>query len=235
LVAGPEYLPVTDSVEAVLFDIDDTVCRYRQSIGEVLDVAFDRAGVDPFFTPADYRARYPEFAQASDGVGELRSRCFVSFARDAGLAPSVGRTVASVYAEERDHGQVRLTEGAGEALDHVTEHYRVAAVTNGPPEIQAPKLDTLGLRGRFETVVHAGYDAPAKPAPEPFHRALSFLEADASRAVHVGNSLASDVAGAHAAGLHSAWLPDGTAGTPDPKPDYTLETLGDLTDPPWRT
>ena len=225
---------MTDPVEAVLFDIDDTICTYRQTIADVLDVAFDRAGVDPFFTAADYRARFPEFAAASDGVRELRAKCFASFATDAGHDPSVGRAVAGAYADERDHAQVHLTDGAGDALDHATEHYRVAAVTNGPPEMQGQKLEALGIRDRFETVVHGGYDAPAKPDPAPFRRALSVLETAPARTVHVGNSLDSDVAGAHAAGLRSAWLPDGATGDPDPRPDYTLDTLADLTDPPWR-
>lgn len=233
LVARREPVIVTDPVDAVLFDIDDTICAYTQTIADVLDVAFERAGVEPFFTPTDYRARYPEFAEASDGVRELRAKCFASFATDAGHDPSVGRAVASAYAEERDHAQVHLTDGASDALDYATEHYRVAAVTNGPPEMQGQKLEALGIRDRFETVVHGGYDAPAKPAPEPFHRALSVLETDPARAVHVGNSLDSDVAGAHAAGLRSAWLANGAAAEPDPRPDYTLETLGDLTNLPW--
>ena len=89
----------------------------------------------------------------------------------------------------------------------------VGVVTNGAPEMQQAKLRGLGLDNAFETVVHAGYDALAKPHPEPFERALDSLDADPSQAVHVGNSLSSDVAGAHAAGLDSAWLDTGTHGS----------------------
>ena len=80
-------------------------------------------------------------------------------------------------------------------------------------------------------IVHAGYEAQAKPHPEPFERALAALGTPASRTVHVGNSLSSDVAGAHAAGIASAWLKAGTE--PDPVPTYQLESMRDLLTPPW--
>src|SRR5699024_9714395 len=108
----------------------------------------------------------------------------------------------------------------------------VGVVTNGPPEMQSDKLAALGLDDAFETVVHAGYDAPAKPDPEPFHRALSALDGEPASAVHIGNSLSSDVAGAQAAGLRSVWLDDGS--TPDPVPDHTLASMEELANPPWR-
>jgi len=55
------------------------------------------------------------------------------------------------------------------------ERYRVAAVTNGGPDMQRAKLRGLGIHDHFETVVFAGYDVAAKPDPEPFHTALDFL------------------------------------------------------------
>jgi putative hydrolase of the HAD superfamily len=82
-------------------------------------------------------------------------------------------------------------------------------------------------------VVHAGYDARPKPHPEPFERALAALDARAERAVHVGNSPSSDVAGARAAGVASAWLASGED-SPEPAPTYRLDSLRELIRPPWR-
>jgi putative hydrolase of the HAD superfamily len=45
-----------------------------------------------------------------------------------------------------------------------------------------------------------------KPDPAPFHRVLDGLEIVPDRAVHVGNSLESDVAGARAAGVPAVWF-----------------------------
>jgi len=102
--------------------------------------------------------------------------------------------------------------------------------------MQRRKLAELDFAHAFETVVHAGHDAPAKPDPAPFHRALTDLDASPERAVHVGNSLDTDVPGARAAGVRVAWLANGddVGADFDPRPDYRLDSLRDLLEPPWR-
>jgi putative hydrolase of the HAD superfamily len=218
-------------VEAVLFDVDDTLVEYRRSTAELLDVAFGEAGIEPFFEVEAYLDRYPEYADASDGMRDLRRRCFEAIAEERGYDPELGTTVAETYAAERDHSNVRPLPGAGKTVDRLREGHRLGVVTNGAPEMQRQKLEAVGLHDSFETVVHAGYDAPAKPDPEPFERALRDLGARPERAVHVGNSLSSDVAGAHAAGVRSTWLSDGRE--PDPEPHHVVESLHELHEPPW--
>lgn len=223
---------MTTSVDTVLFDIDGTLCEYRRSRHELLANSFETAGVSPFFTIEDYIARYDEFTVDADSIEELRAACFAALADERGYDPDLGRSVAETYTADRDHSNVRFLPGAHEALTTLSDDHRVGVVTNGAPEMQAQKLAALGLDDSFETIVHAGYDAPAKPDPEPFHRALAALDADPDSTVHIGNSLAADIAGAHAAGLGSVWLDDGTE--PDPVPDYTLASMEELTEPPWR-
>jgi HAD superfamily hydrolase (TIGR01509 family) len=221
---------MTSSVEAVLLDIDDTLCEYRRSGSELLSVAFERVGVDPFFTDQEYTARYNDFTDDSENMQDLRERCFAAIASDCGHDPELGREVARVYAAERDHTNVRFCPGAQETLEQLSGTVPLAAVTNGAPEMQSAKLRTLGIDDRFETVVHAGYDAPAKPAPDPFHAALDALEVAPDRAVHVGNSLASDVAGAKNAGVPAAWLENDTPETQSVEPDYVLGSMAELPD-----
>jgi putative hydrolase of the HAD superfamily len=217
----------------VLFDLDDTLCTYRRGGGELIEVAFERVGADPVFGVDDYHERYPEFVDETDDVRELRAACFAAICEDRGHDPALGRDVAAAFAAERDHRNVDALPGAVEAVERLATDHRLGLVTNGSPEMQAQKLDGVGLADRFETVVHAGYDAPAKPAPDPFHAALADLGVAPDRAVHVGNSLDSDVAGAHAAGVASAWLDDGSDPV-DLDPDHRLDSLRDLLDPPWR-
>jgi putative hydrolase of the HAD superfamily len=145
----------------------------------------------------------------------------------------LGRDVARAFNARRDHGDVRLLPGARDVLDAFGDEYRLGIVTNGPPDVQRPKLASANLESVFETVVFAGHDTAPKPDPAPFHCALSTLESSAEQTVHVGNSLASDVAGAHAAGLTSAWIPAYEVSV-DVSPHYRLETLGDLMNHPWR-
>jgi len=222
---------VSDAVDTVLFDLDDTICRYERSADEVLSVAFDRVGVEPFFTGREYVDRFDEFATEGAVIDEIRADCFATFAAEADRDPAVGREIAAAYAAERDQTRVEFLPGAEAALEAVAADHEVALVTNGDPELQSPKVESLGIGDHFETVVHGGHDAPYKPDPAPFHVALDHLGARPERAVHVGNSLESDVAGAHAAGLQSVWLADGT--DPEPEPDYVLDSVADLRTPPW--
>ncbi|PSQ33656.1 haloacid dehalogenase [Halobacteriales archaeon SW_12_69_24] len=179
--------------DAILFDVDDTLCRYRRSGAALLAAAFDRTGHEPFITREEYHDRYPAFVDDSDSMVDLRA------------------------------GDVEQLAGVDEAVSALS-HLPLGVVTNGAPAMQSAKLAALGLEEAFDVVVHAGYDAPAKPSPEPFHAALSALDARPDRAYHVGNSLSSDVAGARAAGVGAVWLADGTA-RPEPEPDHTVESL----------
>ena len=217
--------------DTVLFDIDDTLCTYRRTAAAVLDEAFGTVGVEPYFEASAYHDRYAEFVDDTEDVDDLRRECFAAIADDDGRDPDLGRAVADAFAAARDHSNVAPLPGAVEAVEALAEDHRVGVVTNGAPEMQSAKLRGLGLADAFETVVHAGYDARAKPHPEPFERALAALDTSADQAVHVGNSLSSDVVGAHAAGVASAWLDAG--GVPEPTPTYRLRSMGDLRRPPW--
>ncbi|WP_331233852.1 HAD family hydrolase [Natronorarus salvus] len=227
-------------IHAVLFDLDGTLCEYRRSNDELLEIAFGRLGLKTPFSGEEYYDRFDELYHERGAIGDLgafRERCFASLADDAGLDPEVGRDAARIYTRERDPGNVRPLSGAREALERTARRYPIGLITNGPPDSQDRKLAALGFRDAFETVVYAGYDTPAKPDPTPFHRALDAIDVTPERAVHVGDSLRADVAGAHAAGLSSTWVSNGSVDErpPGPIPDYVIRTPGDLLTPPWST
>lgn len=225
-----------DPVEAVLFDLDDTLCSYRQDGATVLEAAFDRAGVPPSFEAADYYARYGEYLGASEDIHDLRARCFGDLASEAGHGRETGRRVAEAYAEIRDQRAVDPLPGAIETVEDLRgEGVPIGLVTNGDPGMQRRKLEAVGLADAFDTVVFAGYDTAPKPDPAPFERALDALDTAPARAVHVGNSPSSDVAGAHAAGVGSVWVPaDGTVpDRPDPEPEHVLDSLAEFRTLPW--
>lgn len=226
---------MTCSIEAVLFDLDDTLCSYRRDAATVLEAAFDRAGVSPVFETGDYHARYGEYLEASADVSDLRARCFADLASEAGHGPEAGRRVAEAFAELRDQRAVDPLPGARETVETLRgEGVPIGLVTNGDPGMQRRKLEAIGLSDAFDTVVFAGYDTAPKPAADPFEAALDALDTTPSRAVHVGNSPSSDVAGAHAAGVGSVWVPvAGAVPDPDPEPEYVLESLAEFRTLPW--
>ncbi|WP_136688405.1 HAD family hydrolase [Halorhabdus amylolytica] len=221
------------AVDAVLFDLDDTLCEYRRPAGDVLGAAFAQVGVEPCFTVEDYYRRFGEFVRPGDDIRDVRRRCFSTLIEESGLDVDLGRAIAEAYESERDQTNVRFLPGAEAAFERMIDHYHVGIVTNGDPWMQSQKLAGLGLDDRVETVVHGGHDAPYKPDPEPFDEALDALGVGHERAVHVGNSLESDVAGAHNAGVRSVWLKGDSEIDPDPVPDYRVESMHDVAEEPW--
>jgi FMN phosphatase YigB (HAD superfamily) len=225
---------MSDAVDALVFDLDGTLCEYARSGRVVLQRAFQTVDVEPFFSPSEYYASYESYVPESESIREVRERCFADLAAEAGHDPAVGRAVADAYAAERDHSSVQWVPGAESALETLGEDYPLAMVTNGDPDMQGTKLATLGIEDRFETIVHAGFEAPAKPDPAPFDMALEPLEVTPGRALTVGNSLEHDVAGAHNAGLRSAWIDHDGVAAPEPEPHYRLDSMHDLRADLWR-
>jgi putative hydrolase of the HAD superfamily len=79
-------------------------------------------------------------------------------------------------------------------------------------------LDALGLRRHFDSITISSEAGYAKPAPEIFRIALQRHSLPAAEALHVGDSEALDIAGAHAAGIAAMLVDPDASGLDVPKP-----------------
>ena len=217
------------TVDAVLFDLDETLVQYERPASTILEQAFSSAGVDPFFHVDDFYARYDDFFPRSDSVDHLRELIFADIATEVGHDPETGRRVAREYAAERDHSRVDLLPGATRLLDTLGDR-PLGLVTNGDPSMQRPKLAATGLDDRFDAVVYAGHDTASKPDREPFERALADLRTEAAAAAFVGNDPIADVHGSQSAGMRSVWIRNGADRSPPQEPDATIDALDELLD-----
>ena len=228
--AGDGYV---STIETVLFDLDDTLCTYTESAEAVLRDAFRRAGVDPFFDTDDF-ARWIPTVHAESPL-DLREQCFAGIARERGHDPAVGHAVAAAY-EPRPPEAVDPVPGAEAALSTLADEFRLGLVTNGARETQRRKLDALGFTESFGAIVCATPETAIKPDPDPIQRALDALDADPANAVLVGDSLASDVAGARNAGVTPVWVggdADDDTDQSEPVPSLVVESVAALTERPY--
>ncbi|MBI2985786.1 MAG: HAD-IA family hydrolase [Deltaproteobacteria bacterium] len=67
-------------------------------------------------------------------------------------------------------------------------------------------LDGLGIASCFDSVLLSSHVGYAKPAPEIFQAALGLHQLNAEEALHVGDSLDKDAAGANSAGMMGVLL-----------------------------
>jgi putative hydrolase of the HAD superfamily len=91
---------------------------------------------------------------------------------------------------------------------------RLAVVSNWDVSLH-DVLERTGLRPLVDAVVISAELGVAKPDPAIFRAALDRLGAAADGAVHVGDSLEHDVAGARAAGLEAVLVARNGAAAPD--------------------
>lgn len=128
--------------------------------------------------------------------------------------------LAAVYASERTARATAIT-GAPEAIGAAREHGPVALITNYTDAgMQRRKIASAGLEGQFDAVVISGEVGYAKPDPKIFHHAARELGVRAHDCVHIGNSWASDIEGALAAGVGAIWVEEdapAAAVSPDPR------------------
>lgn len=216
-------------ISTVFLDLDDTICEHPRSTADRLADAFETAGVEPFFEVSDFRRWLPKVTAETEL--ELREKCFGGIADEQSIDPALAREVAGAY-EDPDPAGVEFLPGAETALENLAGRYDLALVTNGGRETQEAKLAALGIADLFDAATYTEPGGPVKPDPDHFHRTLSALDATPSEAVHVGNSLRADVAGAQAAGVAAVWLAR-TEATTDHAPDYTIDSMQDLHAPPW--
>jgi putative hydrolase of the HAD superfamily len=229
----------TAAIDAVLFDLDETLTTYEQDGSEILPEAFEQAGVEPFCSYADLEAAASEQAFQPDRThADFWMRAFERAAERHGGDSADARSLYEAFGAVLARDRVEFLPGAEAALRTAREGYRVGLVTNGEREVQAAKLDSLDIADAFETAVYVDEVAEPKPAAEPFETALTELEASPERALYVGDSFHHDVRGAARAGLQVAWCPpDGETpaemraaapGEEHVEPDHTLANLREL-------
>lgn len=226
-------------VDAVCFDLDSTLCVSNQSDSEIHRDVFERAGIDPIFTPADIRAVDSADVETAETDAEFYANLYratvSNLSTDLDIDSSLLVELGEITTEVVDETDVSFRPGAEDALEYASEHYEVGLITNGGERIQTAKLETLGVADVFDVAVfcdpNRGIDP--KPAREPFERALSGLSTSAETTMYIGNDHSCDVVGAHLAGLQSVWVPlsrphETYPSAPDPAPTHRLESLAEL-------
>jgi putative hydrolase of the HAD superfamily len=171
---------------------------------------------------AFYRAHH-DLGSDRDGLAELRARC-TEVLREAlpvaarGAPDLQGALLASLRFRAYDEvpGALRALRAAGA---------RLVVVSNWDVSLH-DALAATGLAPLVDGAISSAEAGAAKPDPRIFARALALAGAGAAGALHVGDSVEFDVAGARAAGIEPVLvLRDGG----DPPPGVrTVRSLSSL-------
>ncbi|WEL20756.1 HAD family hydrolase [Halorhabdus sp. BNX81] len=181
------------TVNAVVFDLDETLAVTTRDRGTLIEEATAVAGGDPI----EYTTYQDTHHEAV--TSETRAPIFEAVIDDETVDPDA---VADTYREAVNDALVPV-DGASDLLAHLTNGagYRVGVLTDGPVRAQRSKLDVLGWDDYLDASVVTGALKTRKPDPIAFEAILEEMSVRPSEAVYVGDKPEVDVAGAKDAGL----------------------------------
>jgi HAD superfamily hydrolase (TIGR01549 family) len=206
-------MPLDPLPQAILFDLDDTLCDYAMARMARLRMAFslDVPGKRCQRSEEELEAMVAASIRMHPHGVEHFAELLAQFGTDD---PRVAEEAACWYRANRFHG-LRLFDDTLRVLRAVREVKGAATdkswrpigiITNGPTEVQREKLELLGLRPIVDFVVISEEFGAAKPDASIFDEALRLAGIDAPDAVFVGDSAEFDIAGAIARNIPTIWV-----------------------------
>ena len=207
-MAGPAHPPPAVLLDALgtLVELDDPVGGLRRSLAaHGVDVAAPDVAAALALEIDHYRAEHHAAADRP-ALEALRLDCARVFGAALGDAVA-GMADAELRDILLDGLRFRAFEDAAPALAALRARgARLAVVSNWDVSLHEV-LELTGLAGSFDVVLTSAQEGTQKPAPGLFLRALERLGGIAPvDAVHVGDDLVADVAGARAAGIEPLLL-----------------------------
>ena len=112
----------------------------------------------------------------------------------------------AIYGRFKEASAWRVYDDVEETVTQLRQRgYKLAVISNWDERL-LNLLEVLGIAKYLDHIVLSIQVGATKPSKPIFERALRLLGATPVEALHIGDSLSEDVAGAHACGMHSLLL-----------------------------
>jgi putative hydrolase of the HAD superfamily len=225
-------------LKAILFDLDDTLFDRQSAQLLALDViarelcnvfaGVDRQAMVDAFLESD-RVTLLEFygdIPTVKNIRTCRAQVFLDLLR---LDETHADAIAELYVEVYPRLNAPV-DGAVTVVEALAPRFQLGIVSNGLPDVQYRKLETLGLRQWFECIVLSEELGIRKPDPRIFWHATGLLGREPEECLYVGDSYATDVAGGKKAGVRVFWFNPGglRPAQVGVESDYEIRTLDEV-------
>jgi N-acylneuraminate-9-phosphatase len=212
-------------LKALFLDMDETLCDTRsaneqakrllaQELAQQYGAAFDGLGFADAYVAGIYRqwndrqrARYlPIIEQQSESA--FRLQLIRDLLAEQGV-DDVSDAAAKALQDKFDRDRLEAFDfypGIAEFLAEARKLFTLVVITNGPEFSQIPKIEAVHMAEHVDHIIIGGQEPEQKPALSIFQKALALANCDAHEAIHVGDSLATDIAGARNSGITSVWI-----------------------------
>ena len=197
-----------EKIQAVLFDLDDTLWPIGPTIKRAETILFEWLGANAprlveMHSIDSLRARRMALMDSVPRyrfeLWALRHASLREALEAAGEDPIIAQAAMEVFSRERN--VVTLFEDVEPGLLHLGQHFRLGSISNGFADLEA-----IGLARHFGVSIAAHRMGYAKPDPRIFHHACAELGVEPNHTLYVGDDLQLDVEGAQQAGLQAVWM-----------------------------
>ena len=216
---------ITLDLDDTLWEIHPVIHRAERRLYEWLGEHYPR--ITEKFEPTDMREVrsqvIAEFSERSHDLTFLRRTVLTRVGAAAGYSDHFVDDAFAVFDEVRN--AVDIFPEVIPALEKLHERYVVIALTNGNAN-----LDMIGIGHFFEGVIASADVGVSKPAKRIFDVAVAAAGCEPTEILHVGDHPETDIDGARAAGLRTAWMNRVDAEWPEhlPAPDTIVTTISEL-------
>ncbi len=211
-------------LKALFLDMDDTLCdtqgandKARVQLAQLLEQQY--AAKNSEVIAAEYvRCVYRQWSPEE----QARYLPIIEQLSEEAFRVQLIEDLASQYAEKKlikaqalelqlafDRFRIEFFDffpGIQDFLIEARKYFTLVVITNGPEFSQIPKVEAVNLAQYVDHIVIGGQEPEQKPAVSIFQKALKLAGCQAHEAIHVGDSLATDIQGAHNSGITSVWI-----------------------------
>ncbi len=184
-------------IQGIVFDLDQTLFDRHQTFRTWISHALAEAQV----CPSHQQELLELDAEGYSDRGTLLKRCaeLCTWPETSPIAQRerFARELAATVTPEPELPSF---------LEGLRSHYHLGLLTDGMPDLQDAKIDRLGIRHCFDTIVITGTHGHPKPAREAFEVFRQRWQLPAARICMIGDHAKRDITGARAIGMQTIWI-----------------------------
>ncbi|MGI9838480.1 HAD family hydrolase [Vibrio parahaemolyticus] len=208
-------------LKAIFFDMDETLCGTSQAdkaagqkfaawIQQTYPQVSDPQAFLQRYLQGVYKklnAEFPQLVALLPDENAFRSGLIQTILAENGIHIDAEQAQqAQHYFDSARMGAFTFFPGVKEMLTDLRKHYKLVVITNGPIFSQHPKLKATQMDEWVDHIIVGGEEPEEKPAASIFQKALNLVDVKPEEALHIGDSLAADIAGANNMGILSVWV-----------------------------
>ncbi|HAV1360728.1 HAD family hydrolase [Vibrio parahaemolyticus] len=208
-------------LKAIFFDMDETLCGTSQAdkaagqkfaawIQQTYPQVSDPQAFLQRYLQGVYKklnAEFPQLVALLPDENTFRCGLIQTILAEDGIHIDAEQAQqAQHYFDSARMGAFTFFPGVKEMLTDLRKHYKLVVITNGPIFSQHPKLKATQMDEWVDHIIVGGEEPEEKPAASIFQKALNLVDIKPEEALHIGDSLAADIAGANNMGILSVWV-----------------------------